>query len=68
MENNRELVVCEGLTKVYGSLTALDHLDLKQEGGRFIGLAGAERLGQDHGHQAAQRPDPADRGHRADRR
>ena len=40
MENNRELVVCEGLTKVYGSLTALDHLDLKLEGGRFIGLLG----------------------------
>ena len=46
MENNRELVVCEGLTKVYGSLTALDHLDLKLEGGRFIGLLGPNGSGK----------------------
>ena len=46
MENNRELVVCEGLTKVYGSLTALDHLDLKLESGRFIGLLGPNGSGK----------------------
>ena len=38
MEQNNPLVVCSGLTKTYGSFTALDHLDLTLERGRFIGL------------------------------
>ena len=40
MEQNNPLVVCSGLTKTYGGFTALDHLDLTLERGRFIGLLG----------------------------
>ena len=38
MEQNKPLVVCSGLTKNYGSFTALKNLDLNLERGRFIGL------------------------------
>ena len=34
METKNELVVCQGLTKVYGSIKALDNLDLTLERGR----------------------------------
>ena len=40
MEQNKPLVVCSGLTKSYGSFTALKNLDLNLERGRFIGLLG----------------------------
>lgn len=46
MEQRNELVVCSGLTKVYGSLTALDHLDLTLERGRFVGLLGPNGSGK----------------------
>ncbi len=46
MERRDELVVCEGLTKVYGGLTALDHLDLTLGRGRFIGLLGPNGSGK----------------------
>lgn len=35
---DKPLVVCSGLTKSYGSFTALKNLDLNLERGRFIGL------------------------------
>ena len=46
MENRNELVVCEGLTKVYGSVKALDNLSLTLERGRFIGLLGPNGSGK----------------------
>lgn len=46
MEQNNPLVVCSGLTKTYGSFTALDHLDLTLERGRFIGLLGPNGSGK----------------------
>lgn len=46
MEQNNPLVVCNGLTKTYGSFTALDHLDLTLERGRFIGLLGPNGSGK----------------------
>ena len=46
MEHNNPLVVCSGLTKTYGSFTALDHLDLTLERGRFIGLLGPNGSGK----------------------
>lgn len=46
MEQNNPLVVCSGLTKTYGSFTALDHLDLTLERGRFIGLFGPNGSGK----------------------
>lgn len=46
MEQIKDLVVCEGLTKTYGSLTALDNLNLKLERGRFIGLLGPNGSGK----------------------
>lgn len=46
MENRNELVVCQGLTKVYGSLKALDNLNLTLERGRFIGLLGPNGSGK----------------------
>lgn len=46
MEQNNPLVVCSGLTKAYGSFTALDHLDLTLERGRFIGLLGPNGSGK----------------------
>ena len=36
MEQRNDLVVCEGLTKIYGSIRALDSLSLTLERGRFI--------------------------------
>ena len=35
-----DLVVCSGLTKQFGTLTALDHVDLRLSPGRIIGLLG----------------------------
>lgn len=46
MEQNNPLVVCSGLTKAYGGFTALDHLDLTLERGRFIGLLGPNGSGK----------------------
>ena len=46
MANTKELVVCQGLTKAYGSLKALDGLDLTLERGRFIGLLGPNGSGK----------------------
>ena len=46
METKNELVVCQGLTKVYGSIKALDNLDLTLERGRFIGLLGPNGSGK----------------------
>ena len=46
MEQNNPLVVCSGLTKTYGGFTALDHLDLTLERGRFIGLLGPNGSGK----------------------
>ena len=40
------LVVCRGLTKNYGSFTALKNLDLNLERGRFIGLLGPNGSGK----------------------
>lgn len=42
----RPLVVCEGLTKTFGSFTALDHINLTLEPGRFIGLLGPNGSGK----------------------
>lgn len=46
MEQNNPLVVCSGLTKSYGSFTALKNLDLNLERGRFIGLLGPNGSGK----------------------
>ena len=46
MEQNKPLVVCSGLTKSYGSFTALKNLDLNLESGRFIGLLGPNGSGK----------------------
>ncbi len=46
MEQRNELVVCQGLTKVYGSVKALDNLNLTLERGRFIGLLGPNGSGK----------------------
>lgn len=46
MEQRNDLVVCEGLTKTYGGLTALDNLNLTLERGRFIGLLGPNGSGK----------------------
>jgi len=41
-----ELVTCKQLTKQYGSLTALDHIDLTIESGKMIGLLGPNGSGK----------------------
>lgn len=41
-----ELVVCNALTKRYGALTALDHVDLNLHSGRIIGLLGPNGSGK----------------------
>lgn len=41
-----DLVICNGLTKHYGSLTALDHVDLHLDAGRIIGLLGPNGSGK----------------------
>lgn len=46
MEQNKPLVVCSGLTKSYGSFTALKNLNLNLERGRFIGLLGPNGSGK----------------------
>lgn len=46
MEQKNELVVCTGLTKSYGSIKALDSLDLTLGGGRFVGLLGPNGSGK----------------------
>lgn len=46
MEQKNELVVCMGLTKTYGSVKALDNLDLTLGGGRFVGLLGPNGSGK----------------------
>lgn len=46
MEQKNELLVCAGLTKTYGSLKALDNLNLTLNGGRFVGLLGPNGSGK----------------------
>ena len=46
MEQNKELVICTGLTKSYGSVKALDGLNLTLERGRFVGLLGPNGSGK----------------------
>lgn len=46
MEQKNELIVCQGLTKKYGSLTALDDLNLTLGRGRFVGLLGPNGSGK----------------------
>ena len=41
-----KILECSGLTKRYGSLTALDHIDLTLEGGRIVGLLGPNGSGK----------------------
>lgn len=41
-----DLVVCSGLTKRFGTLTALDHVDLQLSSGRIIGLLGPNGSGK----------------------
>ena len=41
-----DLVVCSGLTKRFGTLTALDHVDLRLSSGRIIGLLGPNGSGK----------------------
>ncbi|MDO4620800.1 MAG: ABC transporter ATP-binding protein [Lachnospiraceae bacterium] len=40
------ILECKGLTKKYGSLTALDHIDLSLESGRIVGLLGPNGSGK----------------------
>lgn len=42
----RDLLVCRGLTKNYGKLTALDAIDLTLKGGRIVGLLGPNGSGK----------------------
>lgn len=46
MQKTNDLVVCEALSKSYGSLRALDNLNLNLERGRFIGLLGPNGSGK----------------------
>nr|WP_297282785.1 ABC transporter ATP-binding protein [uncultured Agathobaculum sp.] len=46
MEQKNELIVCTGLTKTYGSVKALDNMDLTLGGGRFVGLLGPNGSGK----------------------
>lgn len=46
MEQNKELVICTGLTKSYGPVKALDNLNLTLERGRFVGLLGPNGSGK----------------------
>ena len=54
----------EGLTKRYGDVAALDHLDLEVAPGRGRRLPRAQRRRQDHDDPPAARADPPDRGAR----
>ena len=40
------MIRCEGLTKKYGSLTALDHINLELEKGRIVGILGPNGSGK----------------------
>ena len=41
-----ETLVCEGLSKDYGKLRALDRVDLRLEEGRIVGLLGPNGSGK----------------------
>lgn len=46
MEQRNDLVVCEGLTKIFGGTRALDGLNLNLGRGRFVGLLGPNGSGK----------------------
>ena len=46
MTENEEMISISGLTKVYGSKVAVDHLDLKVAGGEVFGLLGPNGAGK----------------------
>lgn len=46
MDNRKELVVCQGLTKAYGGKAALKDLNLTLERGKFVGLLGPNGSGK----------------------
>lgn len=46
MSSKNDLVVCENVSKVYGSLKALDNVNLVLPRGRFIGLLGPNGSGK----------------------
>ena len=43
-----ELLRCDGITKKYGPLIALNNIDLSIEGGRIIGLLGPNGSAKAH--------------------
>ena len=49
------------LTRRFGALTAVDHLNLEVAQGEIFGAGGSGRRRQDHHHAAAVRPDGSDR-------
>ena len=49
-------VEARGLVKRFGSITAVDGIDLSLVAGAHLRPARAQRLGQDHAHPAADRP------------
>ncbi len=61
------MIHAENLTRHFGALTAVDHLNLEIERGRDFRPGGSRRRGQNHHHAAAVRPDGSDRG-QGDRR
>ncbi len=46
MEQNNEIVVCEGLSKYYSGVKALDSIELRLQRGKFIGLLGPNGSGK----------------------
>ena len=64
----RLVIRTEGLTKRFGSVTAVDDVGLDVSAGDIYGFLGRERVGQDDDRPVPARAGPADRGpHRAAR-